>query len=328
MTLKTSLTSIEDFKYPKISAVICSLNGHKRISRAIKSVLTQDFHNLELIVVDDGSQPPLREAVKVFNDKRIKYLRLESNIGLHAARTFALEQSTGEYVALLDDDDWWFREKLSRQLQLIDGVSEVGMVCSGAIDIYPDGTKMCRIPSSDKISYAQEIIEECTIASSILFRRSVYKEVGGFDPTLHRCGDWDCWIRLAKSYQIRSIKSPLVVTTMRHGSLQRSGDIKAFAEDRLRVVNKNSQEIHKLGLWHKTLSRHLHSIGMRFLRANEFISARQYLSRALRHRIYVDTLLALIFALFRFHGNVRFRKIVRAIKNLNRIVMVKNVKNF
>jgi glycosyltransferase involved in cell wall biosynthesis len=313
---------------PKISTVICSLNGHERISRAIKSVLTQDFLNLELIVVDDGSQPPLRETVEVFNDKRIKYLRLESNVGLHAARAFALEQTIGEYVALLDDDDWWFSEKLSRQLQLIDGVDEVGMVCSGAIDIYPDGTKMYRIPSSEVISYAQEIIEERTIASSILIRRSAYKEIGGFDPTLQRCGDWDCWIRLAKNYQIRSIKSPLVVTTMRHGSLQRSGDIKAFAKDRLKVVNKNSQEIHKLGLWHKTLSRHLHSIGMRFLRANEFVYARQYLFSALRHRIYVDTLLALIFALFRFHGNLRLRKIIRAIKNLNRVGMVKSVKFF
>lgn len=328
MTLNTSSTSTEDFRYPKVSAVICSLNGHKRISLAIKSVLTQNFHNLELIVVDDGSQPPLRETVEVFNDKRIKYLRLESNIGLHAARSFALKQSKGEYVALLDDDDWWFREKLTRQLKLIDGVAEVGMVCTGAIDIYPDGTKMYRIPSSDVISYSQEIIEECTIASSTLFRRSVYKEVGGFDPTLHRCGDWDCWIRLAKSYQIRSIKSPLVVTNMRHGSLQRSGDIKAYAEDRLRVVKKNSEEIHKLGLWHKTLSRHLHSIGMRFLRANEFFVARHYLSSALRHRIYADTLFALIFALFKFNGDVRLRKILRAIKNLNKLDIVRNIKNF
>ena len=69
--------------------------------------------------VDDGSQPSLRETVCAFNDPRIRFFRLESNRGVHAARAYAIEQTTGEFVAILDDDDCWFKEKLSTQLPVI-----------------------------------------------------------------------------------------------------------------------------------------------------------------------------------------------------------------
>lgn len=304
----------------KVSVVICSYNGHQRISRAIESVLDQDYENFELIIFDDGSEFSLKRITEKFHDSRIRFHRLESNRGLHATRALAVKQSNGEFIAILDDDDWWFPNKLSEQLKRINGYGNVGMVCSGAIDMYPNGMNMFRIPPGDYITYAQELVDECTIASSALFRRSAYDECGGFDPSLRRCGDWDCWVRLAKDYQIRAIQQPLVVTTMRSGSLQRSTDIEAFAEDRFAVLNKNQGEIWRLGLWDKAMARHYHSIGMRFLRAKEFKSARVFLRRGLRYSFSIDSLTGLSCALLGITGRSKLRSIFRSLKNMGRSV--------
>lgn len=305
---------------PKVSVVICSLNGHKRISQAVISVLEQDYQNLELLIVDDGSKPSLKETIERFKDNRIRFHRLESNRGLHAARALAVDLSKGEFVAILDDDDRWFPNKLSKQLKLIVGFEEVGIICSGAIDRYPKGTNMVRIPPGDYVTYAQELVDECTIASSVMFRRSAYDECGGFDPSLRRYGDWDCWIRLSKNYKIRAIQNPLVVTTMRTGSLQRSNDIEAIAEDRFTVLKKHRGEIQRQGLWDEAMARHYHSIGMRFLRAKEFKSARAFFRRGLWYSFSIDSLIGLNCALLRIAGRSKLRSIFRSIKNIGRNV--------
>jgi glycosyltransferase involved in cell wall biosynthesis len=253
-------------------------------------VLAQDFQDLELIVVDDGSEPSLRETVEAFNDKRIKYYRLESNRGLHAARAFAVEQSIGEFVALLDDDDYWLPEKISKQMRLIKSNSQTGMVCSGAIDEFPDCTQMLRLPQSKQISYKQEAVYECTIASSVLFRRSAYEEIGGFDEQLRRCGDWECWIRLARAYNIKAIMEPLVVTRMTPGSLQRSSDVEDFAQDRLKVLKKHEKNFKVEGLWDSALSWQYHSVGVRYFRTGQLSKARKWLLKAAQKKLQIESL--------------------------------------
>jgi glycosyltransferase involved in cell wall biosynthesis len=309
----------DDQPEPLVSVVICSLNGHKRISRAIQSVLGQDYRELELIIVDDGSSPSLADVIQNHQDQRLRFFRFDRNQGLHAARAFALNQARGKFVALLDDDDWWLPGKLARQLAILEQFPQVGLVCTGALDLYPDGTEMLRLPPAELIAYEQELVGECTIASSVLFRRSAYEEVGGFDPSLYRCGDWDCWIRLSKKYLIRAILTPLVVTYMRMGSLQRSLDIEQNGRDRWKVVLKNRQEIQRLGLWPEAIACQYHSMGIRYLRAHDFRRARNCLGQALIHRFKLRILVALILAVLGTSDTTRLRQISRRIRRIKGI---------
>ena len=90
---------------PTVSVIIASLNGAERIGTAISSALTQSFRDLEVIVVDDGSSPPLRDAVRRFDDPRVRMLEHSKNMGLYRSRLDGIAESIGEFVAILDDDD-------------------------------------------------------------------------------------------------------------------------------------------------------------------------------------------------------------------------------
>ena len=305
---------------PLVTAIICSLNGHGRISRAIRSVLVQTYRNMELVVFDDGSSQSLADEVNAIGDDRVRFFRLENNHGLHVARALAVDKAGGEFIALLDDDDYWLPEKIDKQMAVICAQPRTGLVCCAAIDIYPDGTKMTRFPPSRKITYRQELIYECSIASSVLFRRTAYEEVGGFDKRLRRCGDWDCWIRISRIYDIQSIMEPLLVTRMRRNSLQRSDDVESFAQDRLRVLKKNIEALMAEGLWNEALSWHYHSVGARYLNMGQFANARKWLLKSMVKKLHMESLVSFSLAwplLNRFYPNIR--RLGRSYKRIKRI---------
>jgi glycosyltransferase involved in cell wall biosynthesis len=309
-------------EYELVSALICSYNGHARIGKAIRSVLGQTYQNIELVVIDDGSEPSLKEAIATFCDERISFCRIEKNIGLHAARAFGVEKARGEFVALLDDDDYWLPQKIEKQVALMQAFPLTGLVCCGAVDIYPDGRRMLRLPPANIITYRKELVYEWTVASSVLFRRSAYERVGGFDGTLNRCGDWDCWIRLAREYSLRAILEPLVFTEMRDGSLQRSSDVESYAQDRFKILVKHREELVSQGLWNRALSWHLHSMGVRYLRMGLLSDARKHLVAAVLKRPHPETIVALASAWPWLSAyEPRLRILSRKLKSLKRSLM-------
>lgn len=89
----------------KVSIIIPVYNTEKYLNKCIKSVLNQDYSNIELIIVNDGSQGNCDEIINSFDDKRIKYFKRE-NHGIGATRNFGIENSTGDYTIFLDSDDY------------------------------------------------------------------------------------------------------------------------------------------------------------------------------------------------------------------------------
>ena len=106
---------------PLVSVIIPTFNRANLISRAISSVCSQSYQNLEVIVVDDNSQDNTAEVVREIaaGDSRINYYRHSNNLGGSAARNTGIEQATGEYIAFLDSDDIWLPQKLELQLKAI-----------------------------------------------------------------------------------------------------------------------------------------------------------------------------------------------------------------
>lgn len=99
---------------PLISIMMPTYNNGKYIAQAIESIYAQNYSNIEIIVVDDGSTDNTKEILKQYKD--IKYFYMEHK-GISAARNTALENSKGEYIAFLDSDDYWLPNKLSVQMQ-------------------------------------------------------------------------------------------------------------------------------------------------------------------------------------------------------------------
>src|SRR5258706_4312972 len=110
-----------------VSVVMPAYNVAWCIGRAVDSVLAQDFHRRELIVVNDGSTDGTRALLETYRGA-IKVID-QDNRGMSAARNAGIRSALGTYVAFLDADDWWLPEKLSRQVQLMQSRPEIGF-CS------------------------------------------------------------------------------------------------------------------------------------------------------------------------------------------------------
>ena len=101
-----------------VSIITPSYNSSKFIMECINSVISQTFQNWEMIIVDDCSNDNSREIISdlTAKDERLKSIFLEENVGAAEARNIAIRQSKGKYIAFLDSDDIWNKNKLEKQI--------------------------------------------------------------------------------------------------------------------------------------------------------------------------------------------------------------------
>jgi glycosyltransferase involved in cell wall biosynthesis len=104
---------------PLVSCIIPTYNRAHIVGRAIQSVLNQTYKNIEVIVVDDGSQDNTQEVVLSIKDERVRYIRLHRNFGAAFARNIGIANARGEFVAFLDSDDCFLPEKIEKQVELM-----------------------------------------------------------------------------------------------------------------------------------------------------------------------------------------------------------------
>ena len=103
-----------------VSVLLPNYNGEKHLEEAIDSVLGQTYANIELIIVDDGSTDQSVDIIKNYDDDRIKPIYLEENSHICIATNVGFSHVTGEYIARLDSDDVWEKEKLYKQVALLE----------------------------------------------------------------------------------------------------------------------------------------------------------------------------------------------------------------
>ncbi|MEH2309163.1 glycosyltransferase family 2 protein [Nostoc sp.] len=103
---------------PKVSVIIPAYNTEAYIAKAIQSALEQTLNDIEVIIVDDGSSDKTVEVAKSFTDQRLKVIVNQQNLGVSAARNRAIKAAQGEWVAVLDSDDWYAPERLEKLLLL------------------------------------------------------------------------------------------------------------------------------------------------------------------------------------------------------------------
>lgn len=130
---------------PKISVIIPAYNASKNITETIESVLAQTFTDFEVIVADDGSLDNTVDVVLSLTerDDRVKIYRTEKNQGVSKARNFAISNATGEWIAFLDSDDLWTKDKLEKQISLAEKSNADIVYCSyGIVD--ENGHPLCR----------------------------------------------------------------------------------------------------------------------------------------------------------------------------------------
>jgi len=195
-----------------VSVIIPTFNRAQRVARAVSSVLSQDFSDLEIIVVDDGSTDGTQGVLAEFSHK-INILTHSSNLGVSAARNTGIKGSSAEFISFLDSDDYWRPEKLGEQIAFFERNPQ-GAVCQTEEIWIRKGHRVN--PQKKHLKPSGDIfvpsLKLCLISpSAVMLKRSVLEHVGLFDESLPVCEDYDLWLRIACRYPVYLIKKPLVV---------------------------------------------------------------------------------------------------------------------
>lgn len=183
----------------KVSVIIPTFNRPHLLPRAVESV-HRAGRDIEVIVVDDASADSTAKVCATLRD--IKYIRLERNQGVAGARNVGLLESTGEFIAFLDDDDLRLPDSLDHQVSLLEANHEAGFVGSGVLLAAHDGvdTGKVAIPrgESGDIFWRVLGLDVHLIPGSVLLRKQCFLEIGLFNRKLAGIDDWDLWTRIAE----------------------------------------------------------------------------------------------------------------------------------
>lgn len=211
---------------PAISIIIPSYNHSHFIEQAVRSVLEQSYKDLELIVIDDGSQDDSLARLATFTDKRLRIIAQE-NRGAHAAINRGLTESQGHYLGILNSDDVYAPGRLEQMLPILEGNSDIGLLSSyievidgagktlgvkrGYANLEPWPLPFVAESFRGGVDNRAALLTENYLAttSNFLFRRSWYEAIGAFLP-LRYTHDWDFALRMASVADIKVIPEPLL----------------------------------------------------------------------------------------------------------------------
>ena len=191
---------------PLVSAIITTKNRADLLPRAIESVLNQTYKNLELIVVDDGSDDSTPEVIADYQKEHgIILIQNKKSLGACRARNQGIERAQGEFVAGLDDDDEWLPDRILVLLENYD-------------DAFACITSNDRIVSSKKslvwhkkqIISLEDLLFSNQVGNQVFVKKEKVIDVGGFDESLAAAQDYDLWIRLCKKFgPIKTVRKTL-----------------------------------------------------------------------------------------------------------------------
>jgi glycosyltransferase involved in cell wall biosynthesis len=197
---------------PLVSVVIPTHNRANLIGRAISSALAQDYENLEILVIDDGSTDNTPDVVSGYDS--VRYVRLDTNRGGSAARNHGIRIAKGELVAFLDSDDEWLPTKVSRQVALMLSSPETGAVyCRHFSEYEATGHRFEEFPPIYRGAIRSVLLSgRCPRTVSLfLVRRDALIGVGGFDEELAGFQDTDLWIRLSENWEFNAVDEALAI---------------------------------------------------------------------------------------------------------------------
>jgi glycosyltransferase involved in cell wall biosynthesis len=242
-----------------VTVIIPTYNRGDTLNRALQSTISQTYDNLEILVVDDGSTDGTEDIVRSFTDPRVRYIRHDCNRGPAAARNTGIRKSKGHYVAFLDSDDEWMKEKIAVQIAaLMETGEKVIAGCTGSYRIQEDYIETIRPPKN--ASWFKLILMRCGLGpgSTLMASRIAFETVGFFDEEFSRLEDWDWLIRYTEGCPFACVSTPLVriYTGKRPKAASVESSIQCF-------IRKHRKKFYSFGTWYgrKILSLQFQQLG-------------------------------------------------------------------
>lgn len=274
-----------------VTVITANYNGSRYLARAVQSVLNQTHTDIEYIIVDDGSSDASSQIINdlAASDARIKPIFMPDNAGVARARNLGIEKSTGEFLAFIDADDIWAKEKLERQLAVFRQHPEAGLVVTAAELIDEnDQVLPCRKnrkkPKQGRVSLYDYIAGKCILSINAMTRRECLNRSGLFNPHYVIGEDYELWMRITRHFDYYYLNEPLHRYRVHGGNATRD---KLFnRESKIRILEemmvRNPGLPEELGRRFKTImQRKYNSLGKAYYFADRMADAEICFDKAL-----------------------------------------------
>lgn len=179
-----------------ISIITPTYNCAQFIGETIKSVINQTYTNWEMIIVDDASNDNTEEVVKSIKDERVKYIRLKENSGAATARNIAMENASGKFMAFLDSDDIWIKDKLEKQVKFMRD-NNYNFTCTAYEKMNEKGDSLNKVFKPKKKADYNRILLDCPVGNSTVMYN--VSNLGKFQvPNIRKRNDDALWLQILK----------------------------------------------------------------------------------------------------------------------------------
>lgn len=224
----------------RVSVIIPTYNYGHYISDALDSILDQDFPDIEIIVIDDGSKDNTKNILNGYKHA-VKYIYQE-NSGLSAARNIGIENSTGEFILFLDADDLLGEQLIKNQIEFLNDNPDISIaVCGNKLFSRISTTGKPEVIGRWKLYHNFLDLHLCYLniapPHAFMCRRHVINETGLFDTSLRACEDWDYWIRAASNGHVPSFNQSGIVYYRKHPESMSSNHLNQRIHD-ITIHNK------------------------------------------------------------------------------------------
>lgn len=266
---------------PKVSVIIPTYNRPELVKKAVASVLRQTYQDFEIIIVDDGMKERAKKSIEEIHDPRILYIQNEKSLGGGGARNVGIKAARGEYVAFLDDDDEWLPEKLETQMNAFEkSSSDVGFCFSAVLNVFDDKEENTSVEEGIKdYSEISFVRFKGFMTSSLVIRRKIFNEVGGFDPELPSHQEPELILRIAQKYKGLGINAPLVRMNAKSTHEHISSSLERRITGREMVLEKHKEEYARRP---KILAKHYFWLGLWYRETKQYAKARECFKNSLR----------------------------------------------
>lgn len=250
-----------------ISCVIPMYNSSKTIVRALQSVKNQTYKGkLQIIVVDDGSHDESVSLIEDFKKKNVNLwidLVKKKNGGVSSARNLGMKLAKGDFIAFLDSDDEWLKEKIELQLETIKlnpTIDLLGCTGDGITQEKVLGSKVGRLIP---LSPYKCVIKTQMSTPSVFFKREIYEKIGGFNEEMKYSEDLNYWLRCMEHFKCYLLNIPLIVIE-RNNSMKNSGGLSSKLWAMEKGELKNIRYIYNKG--HVNFAQYIFASALSFLK--------------------------------------------------------------
>lgn len=195
----------------RVSVIVPSYNHAPFLKACLESILTQDYEDLEVILVDDCSSDDSVKIARSIDDPRLQVHVNKSNLGAYGTQNRALDLATGETIAIMNSDDRWRPGKLKRQIALLEQHPEATLCYTLGVQIDPQGKELREDqhqhwPTAEKQDLLPFLLSSNRLlASGVMFRKGTVR----FEESLRYSGDWVAWLNLIEKGPALCVAEPL-----------------------------------------------------------------------------------------------------------------------